>query len=112
MGLWWRAWGTRASSSFGRREKRLLEEIVAHRSAIEPAVMPKIVDFAELFWANRGNHNETTSQKFLPAFTADQLQAAAARAFADGAFRTEYGDLPALASLDAVRAEVASLNAA
>ena len=60
-------------SPYGIRQKRLLEEIVAHPEGIDPAAMRKITDFAKLFWANRGNHNENTSQKFLPDFTFDEL---------------------------------------
>ena len=64
-------------SAYGIRQKRLLEEIVAHPQGIDPATMKKITDFAKLFWANRGNHNEETSQKFLPDFSFEELQKAA-----------------------------------
>jgi hypothetical protein len=47
-------------SSFGLRQKRLLEAIVAHESGIDPVVFAKVRDFALLFWGNRGNHNEQT----------------------------------------------------
>ena len=67
-------------SSYGIREKRMLEEIVAHAEGIPPEVFADIRRYALLFWANRGNHNENTSQKFLPAFTFDALQQAAAKA--------------------------------
>src|ERR1043165_2091937 len=60
-------------SAFGIREKRLLEEIVGHPQGIPEAAFAKIRSYALLFWANRGNHNETTGQKFLPSFTADEL---------------------------------------
>ena len=53
-------------SAYGLRQKRLLEEIMAYPKGIDPAAMTKIAEFAKLFWANRGNHNELTSQKFLP----------------------------------------------
>src|SRR5208282_3476828 len=53
-------------SRYGLREKRLLEEIMAHPEGINPRTLVKISEFAKLFWANRGNHNELTSQKFLP----------------------------------------------
>src|SRR5437588_3705352 len=69
-------------SQYGIREKRLLEGIVAIEA---PA---GIRSFALLFWANRGNHNETTAQKFLPAFTFEELKIAAHTAFAHGAMRT------------------------
>jgi dipeptidyl-peptidase-3 len=99
-------------SAFGLREKRLLEEIVARPDGIPDATFKKIRGYALLFWANRGNHNETTGQKFLPTFTADELLQAALRAQEHGAFRTPYGDLPPLASADAVRSELTTLQAA
>jgi dipeptidyl-peptidase-3 len=64
-------------SRFGLRQKRLLETIVTHPQGVNPAVMKKIGDFTNLFWANKGNHNEMTSQKFLPGFTFGELKAAA-----------------------------------
>jgi len=63
-------------SRFGLRQKRLLETIVTHPQGVKPA-MNKIVDFAKLFWANKGNHNELTSQKFLPDCTFEEFKAAA-----------------------------------
>ena len=56
------------NSRFGLRQKRLLEEIVRHAGPV-PRMRAKIVDFTKLFWANRGNHNDMTAQKFLPEFT-------------------------------------------
>src|SRR6201997_4712583 len=50
-------------SRFGLRQKRLLEEIVARPAGIDSGTMTRITEFAELFWANRGNHNENTSKK-------------------------------------------------
>ena len=44
---------------------------------MNPQVLRKITDFTKLFWANRGNHNEMTAQKFLPEFTFEELKAAA-----------------------------------
>src|SRR5439155_18505329 len=64
-------------SQYGIREKRLLEEVVGHPAGIPPATFDKIRQYALLFWGNRGNHNENTSQKFLPAFTVEELQQAA-----------------------------------
>ena len=81
-------------SKNGLRQKRLLEEIAAHPGGTGSEIMDKITAFAKLFWANRGNHNEITSQKFLPAFTFEELQAAAGNALKHGAFRTAYADLP------------------
>ncbi len=83
-------------STFGLQQKRLLEEIMANPNGIDPASIAKIGEFAKLFWANRGNHNDTTSQKFLPSFTFEQLEKAALIAQQNGAFRTAYADLPPL----------------
>src|SRR4051812_10713061 len=97
-------------SRFGIPQKRLLEEIVSHPQGIDPAVMNNITTFAKLFWANRGNHNETTAQKFLPDFTFEQLQSAATQAQKNVAFKTGYADLPALATPDALTKELNDLK--
>lgn len=72
-------------SPFGLRQKRLLELIVAHPEGIDRAAYAKILAFTKLFWANRGNHNDTTSQKFLPEFSFDELRAAGLMALHHGA---------------------------
>jgi dipeptidyl-peptidase-3 len=97
-------------SRYGIRQKRVLEEIVARPRGIDPATEKKIIDFAKLFWASRGNHNDMTSQKFLPEFTFEELQQAALQTFKNGGFRTAYADLPALTSTDAVGKEVTDLK--
>lgn len=99
-------------SPFGLREKRLLEEIIAHPEGIDPEVLGKITDFAKLFWANRGNHNEHTAQKFLPAFTFEELKQAAFRAQRHGAMKTAYGDVPALNTPAELQKELDELKAA
>jgi dipeptidyl-peptidase-3 len=63
-------------SRFGLRQKAVIEMIVAHPEGVDPAVLPKILSFTKLFWANRGNHNELTARKFLPEFSYDDLRAA------------------------------------
>src|SRR5213080_4310846 len=73
-------------SQYGLRQKRVLEEIVARPAGIPPQTFAKIREFALLFWANRGNHNENTGQKFLPPFSAEQLRQAALAAQQGGAF--------------------------
>jgi dipeptidyl-peptidase-3 len=87
-------------SRFGLRQKRILELIVAHPEGIDRTVYAKVVAFTELFWANRGNHNETTAQKFLPEFTFEELRAAGlvalqhgATGFTDAAFQKEIEEL-------------------
>ena len=98
-------------SAYGLRQKRLLEEIMAHPKGIDPAGMAKIAEFAKLFWASRGNHNDLTSQKFLPAFTFEQLEKTALIAQQNGAFRTAYADLPPLKKPADVMRELESLRA-
>ncbi len=72
-------------SRFGLRQKRILETIVAHPDGIDRANYGKMLAFTKLFWANRGNHNETTAQKFLPDFTFDELKDAGLIALHHGA---------------------------
>jgi dipeptidyl-peptidase-3 len=72
-------------SRWGLRQKRLLEGIVSHSKGVPAPVLSQIVDFTRLFWANRGNHHEMTSQKFLPGFTFDQLRDAGLQAIRNGA---------------------------
>jgi dipeptidyl-peptidase-3 len=98
-------------SPFGLRQKRLLEEIVAHPAGVDSGTMARITEFAELFWANRGNHNENTSQKFVPTFTADELKQAALTAQRNGAMKTAYGDLPPIATPAQLNKELDELRA-
>jgi len=81
------------SSRFGLRQKRVLELVVAHPQGVDPKAYSKILAFTKLFWANRGNHNETTAQKFLPDFTFDDLQSAVRAADKDPALQKELDDL-------------------
>jgi dipeptidyl-peptidase-3 len=81
-------------SAFGLRQKHLLEAIVSRRQAIPPDTRKKIIDFTKLFWANRGNHNETTAQKFVPDFTFDEFKQAAIEAVGSGALK-EVNELKA-----------------
>ena len=98
-------------SRFGLRQKRLLEGIVAHSGGIDAGVEHKIADFAKLFWANKGNHNAWTSQKFLPDFTFDELKQAAQIAQKNGAFSSVSGDLPAITTLEQLTTELENLRA-
>ncbi len=68
------------NSAYGLELKRLLEEIVTHSRGIDPVVLKKLTDYTKLYWGNHGNHNSFTSQKFLPEFTYEELQAAAEQA--------------------------------
>jgi dipeptidyl-peptidase-3 len=99
-------------SRFGLRQKRLIEGVMAHHAGVPAATFAKIREYSLLFWANRGNHNELTSQKFVPTFTPAEWQDAALKARVAGAFASASGDLPPLATSDAVRKELADLNQA
>ncbi len=99
-------------SAYGLRQKRVLEEIIAHAAVIDPAVRPGLEAYAKLFWGNRGNHNLYTTKKFVPAITAADLRVAAHAAQKAGAFQTTCGDLPALATPTALDAELTALDAA
>lgn len=88
-------------SRFGLREKRLLEMIVAHPEGVNRDSYGKILSFTKLFWANRGNHNEITAQKFLPDFTFEELKAAAAAALHHGGH--DFSDATLSKELDELR---------
>jgi dipeptidyl-peptidase-3 len=90
------------NSIWGLRQKRVLEEILL-KAKLAPPLRRKFADFTKLFWANRGNHNEMTAQKFLPEFTFEELQSAAHSAMANGGFQgNPYGNqrLDGQAALD------------
>jgi dipeptidyl-peptidase-3 len=87
-------------SRFGLRQKRLLEAIVAHPTGVKPATLKKVTDFLKLFYANTGNRNSYTAQKFLPDFTYEELEEAGLRVAANGGlkmtaaeFRRELAEL-------------------
>jgi dipeptidyl-peptidase-3 len=98
-------------SRFGLRQKRLLEGIVVHVNGTDASGYDKIAEFTKLFWANRGNHNELTSQKFLPSFSFEDLQRAALAAQKNGAYASPYADLPALGTSEQLNRELAELRA-
>jgi dipeptidyl-peptidase III len=73
------------NSAYGLQEKHVLEAILTHSNGIDPTVLKKITEYAMLFWGNQGNHNDFTSQKFLPDFSFAELRAAAEQARKNGA---------------------------
>src|SRR4029453_11380075 len=97
-------------SQYGIRQKRVIEEIMSHTAGIPAGSLPKIRQYALLFWANRGTRNENTSQKFLPTFTFEELKDAALKSQTNGAFKTGYADLPPLATPDTLQRELAALR--
>jgi dipeptidyl-peptidase-3 len=68
------------NSRFGLRQKRALEAVISNKAKVEPALYGKIADFTKVFWGNKGNHNENTSQKVLPEFTGEDLKRALTQA--------------------------------
>jgi len=68
------------NSSYGLRIKHLLEEILTHPQGIDPGLLKKLTDYTKLLWANRGNRNASTSRKFLPDFSPEELRVAAEQA--------------------------------
>jgi dipeptidyl-peptidase-3 len=99
-------------SAYGLRQKRVLEEIVGHHDGIPQSTFTKIRAYALLFWGNRGNHNETTGQKFVPDFSSGDLLQAALKAQQDGGFKFAYADLPPLGRADELKRELVSLDKA
>jgi dipeptidyl-peptidase-3 len=98
------------NSAWGVRQKRLLEGILRHPEGVNPDALRKITSYTKLFWANRGNHNDTTAQKFLPDFTPAELNAAALQAFQHGAFKTAAYGLAIVANPEALGREVGDLQ--
>lgn len=98
-------------SRFGLRQKRLLEEIAARPQGLEAGAAGKIAVFTKRFWANKGNHLETSSQKFTPDFTSEQLRAAAHQALKNGGFRQRYGELTPLPDPGSIDKELSELDA-
>jgi dipeptidyl-peptidase-3 len=84
------------NSIWGLRQKALLERILRSQQGVNPQVLRKIADFTKLFWANRGNHNEMTAQKFLPEFTFEELKAAALQSLQGGQRAELENELEAL----------------
>jgi dipeptidyl-peptidase-3 len=72
-------------SAYGLAAKRLLGALAERPERLPEASRQAIVEYATLFFANRGNHNETTGEKLLPRFTYDDLARAAEEARSHGA---------------------------
>src|SRR5665213_256525 len=97
------------NSSFGLRQKRILDAIAAHPDAIDPRVLPQIMNFTKLFWASKGNHNDTTAQKFLPDVSFEDMKTAALAAKRKGALST-FSEPDLIKELDALRASLFDPN--
>lgn len=85
----------------GLREKYILELIAAHPQGVDAATRKKLDEYTKLFWANHGNHNDITAQKFVPSFTPEELEKAAlaalhatkGAALTEGQLKKELADL-------------------
>jgi dipeptidyl-peptidase-3 len=65
--------------------RALLEALLVHGDAIDPAVLAGIRNYTKLFWINSGPFNSLTARKFLLPVSPDQLIEAARAAAAAGA---------------------------
>jgi dipeptidyl-peptidase-3 len=91
------------NSRFGLRQKAIFDAIAAHQNAIDKNALPKLIAFAKLFWASKGNHNDTTAQKFLPEFTFEEWKAAAMAARRAGGLKQFASDAALSQELDELR---------
>ncbi len=83
-------------SECGLDEKRLLGAMVQDPSRLPEESRESIVSYAKLFFANGGNHNETTNRKFVPAIAAEPFEQAAETARRKGARLGTRASLAAL----------------
>ncbi len=63
----------------------VLEAIVSHRAAVDPATFADIDQYTKLFWLNSGPYNNLTARKFVPACSPEAFAAAARAAQQAGA---------------------------
>ncbi len=63
--------------------RSLLEGLLRHAHALEPAVAAELRRYTKLFWINSGPYNNLTARKFVLQLTRDQLAAAVAAAGLD-----------------------------
>jgi dipeptidyl-peptidase-3 len=66
--------------------RALLEALLVHGDALDPAVLAAVRRYTKLFWINTGPFNNLTARKFLLPITPEQLIAAVRAAVGDGAF--------------------------
>jgi dipeptidyl-peptidase-3 len=72
-------------SAYGLTAKRLLGALVERPDRLPPGTRQAIVEYAELFFGNGGNHDETTGLKLLPRLSFEEFAAAAELARQKGA---------------------------
>jgi dipeptidyl-peptidase-3 len=72
-------------SAYGLAAKRLLGALAEKPDRLPAGSRAAIVEYAQLFLGNGGNHDETTGLKFLPRLTFEEFAAAAEAARQKGA---------------------------
>ncbi|HEX4495447.1 MAG TPA: peptidase [Thermoanaerobaculia bacterium] len=72
-------------SAYGLTAKRLLGALVERPERLPEASRKAIVEYATLFLANDGNHNDATGEKFVPTIPFEDFAKAAEQARAKGA---------------------------
>jgi dipeptidyl-peptidase-3 len=72
-------------SAYGLTAKRLLGALAEKPERLPAATRAAIVEYAQLFFGNGGNHDETTGLKFLPRLSFEEFAAAAEAARQKGA---------------------------
>ena len=73
--------------------REVLEEILVHGGAVDPAALEAIHRYTKLFWINTGPYNNLTARKFVLDLDPPAFRAAAAAAAAAGArFPTAEGE--------------------
>ena len=83
----------------------VLEEILTHPSAVDPATLAELQRYTKLFWLNTGPYNNLTARKFVLKCTPEAFAAAAKAAQQAGArFPLKSGE-----TLDAMLARMAPL---
>ena len=65
--------------------RRVLEAVLTHPSATDPAVLDAITHYTKLFWIHTGPFNNLTARKFVLSCTPDAFAVAVKNAAADGA---------------------------
>jgi dipeptidyl-peptidase III len=65
--------------------REVLEEIVTHAGAVDPATLGEIISYTKLFWINSGPFNNLTARKFVLGCSPQAFLAAAHAAAGGGA---------------------------
>lgn len=65
--------------------RAVLEALLRHDAALEPAVRDEVRRYTKLFWINTGPYNNLTARKFILRLTPDVFRAAVEAAVAAGA---------------------------